>query len=362
MITKPTLLLNSEICKRNIRTMQEKAESHHLELRPHFKTHQSLEIGRWFKAQGTSKITVSSVEMAQYFSKEWDDITIAFPVNHLEIDSINALAKSITLNLLVESAYTISFLKTRLKHPVNFLIKINIGNNRAGLLPNNFETIDAIIAAAQDSNLVNFIGFLGHTGHTYNCRSKEEIINTHNDAKQHLVDLKQHYIKNHPNIIASYGDTPSCSVADNFKGIDEIRPGNYVFYDLMQVQIGACNYNDIAIALACPIVAVHEDREEVIIYGGGIHFSKERIIDDIHGIIYGKAVRPDGNHWENPIPNVYIKSLSQEHGVVHVPKAIIQWFSVGDIFPFLPIHSCMTANLMKSYLDLDRNRMEMMKN
>jgi D-serine deaminase-like pyridoxal phosphate-dependent protein len=88
MITKPTLLLDSEICKRNIRTMQEKAESHHLELRPHFKTHQSLEIGRWFKAQGTSKITVSSIEMALYFSKEWDDITIAFPVNHLEIDSI----------------------------------------------------------------------------------------------------------------------------------------------------------------------------------------------------------------------------------------------------------------------------------
>ena len=361
MITKPTLLIDTEICKRNIKTMQEKAEAHNIELRPHFKTHQSLEIGRWFKTQGTRKITVSSIEMAQYFSKEWDDITIAFPVNRLEIDSINALAKSITLNLLVESAYTILFLKTRLNHPVNFLIKINIGNNRAGLLPNNFKTIDKIIAAAQDSNLVNFIGFLGHAGHTYNCRSKEEIINTHNEAKQRLVDLKQHYKKSHPNIIASYGDTPSCSVADNFEGIDEIRPGNYVFYDLMQVQIGACTPNDIAIALACPIVAVHKDQEELIIYGGGIHFSKERIIDRIHGTIYGKAARPNGNEWDALIPNVYIKSLSQEHGIVHVPKAIIGLFYVGDIFPFLPIHSCMTANLMKSYLDLDKNRIEMMR-
>lgn len=341
--------------------MYEKAKTHNLELRPHFKTHQSLEIGRWFKAEGTQKITVSSIEMARYFAKEWNNITIAFPVNPLEIDSINHLAKSITLNLLVESEYIVSFLKTRLKHPVNFLIKINIGNNRAGLLSNNLETIDAIIAATQDSNLVNFSGFLGHAGHTYNCRSKEEIINTHNDAKQRLVDVKQHYIKNHPNIIASYGDTPSCSVTDNFEGIDEIRPGNYVFYDLMQVQIGACKHSDIAITLACPIVAVHEDREEVIIYGGGIHFSKERITNKIHGTIYGEVVRSNSDKWDTPIPNMYVKSLSQEHGVVHVPKAIIDIFSIGDILSILPIHSCMTANLMKSYLDLGKNKIEMMQ-
>lgn len=362
MITKPTLILDSDTCKKNIKAMHEKSKTHNLELRPHFKTHQSLEIGRWFKTIGTNKITVSSIEMAQYFAKEWSDITIAFPVNPLEIESINHLAESITLNLLVESKYIVSLLKTRLKHPVNFLIKINIGNNRAGLLPDNLNIIDTIIEESQNSNLINFTGFLGHAGHTYNCRSKEEIINTHNNAKQRLVDLKQHYIKNHPNIIASYGDTPSCSVANNFEGIDEIRPGNYVFYDLMQVQIGACKHSDIAIALACPIVAIHKAQEELIIYGGGIHFSKERITDNIHGTIYGKVVRPNGNDWDAPIPNMYVKSLSQEHGVVHVPKAIIDLFSIGDILPILPIHSCITANLMKSYLDLDENRIEMMPN
>lgn len=363
MITTPTLLLNSEICKKNMRTMHEKAKVHDLELRPHFKTHQSLEIGRWFKAMGTKRITVSSLEMAAYFSKEWHDITVAFPVNLLEIDRINLLAKSITLNLLVESIDSILFLKTHIKYPVNFLIKINIGNDRAGLLPNNFKSIDRIINASNSSNLLKFIGFLGHAGQTYNCRNTHDIIHTHLLAKQRLVSVKQHYQTQHPNIISSYGDTPSCSIANDFEGIDEIRPGNYVFYDLMQVQIGACAYRDIAIAMTCPIVAIHEEQEEIIIYGGGIHFSKECITDAKYGTIYGLVVtQKETNHWNTPIDGVYVKGLSQEHGVIHVPKALLPLFAIGGLVTILPVHSCMTANLMKSYIDLDKNKIEMMTN
>ena len=51
-------------------------------LRPHFKTHQSTEIGKWFKQKGLLNY-VSSISMAEYFSNEWNDITIAFPINIL---------------------------------------------------------------------------------------------------------------------------------------------------------------------------------------------------------------------------------------------------------------------------------------
>ncbi len=80
-----------------------KARRHNVTLRPHFKTHQSAEIGSWFRDFGINSIAVSSVEMANYFAKNgWDDITIAFPVNILETDKINKLAGNISLNLLVE--------------------------------------------------------------------------------------------------------------------------------------------------------------------------------------------------------------------------------------------------------------------
>ena len=61
-ITKPTLILDEAKCKANIAFMADKAKTNNVELRPHFKTHQSLEIGRWFKEAGISKITASSLE------------------------------------------------------------------------------------------------------------------------------------------------------------------------------------------------------------------------------------------------------------------------------------------------------------
>ncbi|MEZ4797622.1 MAG: alanine racemase [Flavobacteriaceae bacterium] len=361
MITKPTLILDEAKCKANIAFMANKAKKHNLVLRPHFKTHQSLEIGRWFKELSITKITVSSLDMATYFAEEWNDITVAFPVNILEIDTINRLAENITLNVLVESIATAQFLMKHLKYSVNFLIKLNIGNGRTGLLPNNTETIDTILEATKHYGKLHFIGFLGHAGQTYKCRSKAEIQQVHDQAKATIVSVKNKYKSQFPELIASYGDTPSCSVAENFEDLDELRPGNFVFYDVMQVQIGDCSYNDIAVAMACPIVSIHKDRNELVIYGGGIHFSKDRI-EHQGKTIFGVVAKKTNNGWNDQIPNMYVKALSQEHGVVVVPPTLINDYTIGDLIYVLPIHSCMTADLMKRYKTLDGNDITMMVN
>lgn len=358
MITKPTLLLDVKKCKTNIAKMCIKAEKHNVELRPHFKTHQSIEIGRWFKEFGISKITVSSLEMAEYFAKEWDDITVAFPVNILEINTINTLAKKVQLNLLIESKEVALFLSKHLKHTVNFFIKINVGNNRAGLLYSDAESIENILDSTKDSIHFNFKGFLGHAGQTYKCNGKEEVIETHQKSMNKLVRLKHIFKAKYPNLILSYGDTPSCSLAEDFSELDEIRPGNFVFYDLMQVQIGACTYNDIAVAMACPIVAIHKDKNEMVIYGGGIHFSKDRI-EENGKIVFGKVAHNHGMHWKDIIPNVFVSALSQEHGIVKVSESKINNYVIGDLLYVLPVHSCMTANLMKQYLTTENKKISM---
>ena len=122
------------------------------------------------------------------------------------------------------------------------------------------------------------------------------------------------------------------------------------FYDLSQHQIGSCSIEQIAVALACPIVSIHKNRNEIVIYGGGVHFSKERFEDDKLGTIYGKVAEKKGESWGDLIPNMFVKSLSQEHGIVSVPDTEISNYKVGDYLLILPVHSCMTANLMKTYL------------
>ena len=86
--------------------------------RPHFKTHQSAEIGEWFRAAGVTAITVSSVDMALYFARHgWNDITIAFPANLRQQRDLAELARQIHLGLLVESVETVQHLASMLDAP-----------------------------------------------------------------------------------------------------------------------------------------------------------------------------------------------------------------------------------------------------
>ncbi|MCK5775101.1 MAG: alanine racemase [Bacteroidales bacterium] len=325
-----------------------KSKKHNLEFRPHFKTHQSLEIGSWFKDVGVNKITVSSVSMAEYFAKQWTDITIAFPTNILELGSINALAKRITLNLCMENEESISYLSEHLKYKINVFLKIDIGYHRTGINPENSNLINRILDKIDTNPLVNFTGFLGHAGHTYKCRTQQTVKEVHSKSLNIMAKLKDTYATRYPNLIISLGDTPSCSIADDFSGVDEIRPGNFVFYDLTQKLIGSCSIAQIAVALACPIVAIHKERFEIVVYGGGVHFSKDRL-EDKEGLVFGRAVEKGNNAWGDLIPNTYVKSLSQEHGTISVPKEDIDNYKIGDYLMVLPIHSCMAGNTMKSY-------------
>lgn len=347
MIKTPTLLIDEHKCKTNIKMMADKANKHNVELRPHFKTHQSLEVGNWFRAFGVNKITVSSLSMAKYFSDEWDNILVAFPTNINEIDTINELATKLRLYLSVENFESISYLAKHLTSAVNIYIQIDVGYHRTGIDPGNLQLINSILRVIDESDLLTFVGFFAHTGHTYKLRNTEDIKTAHAKSLQNMSNLSKHY----PFAKISLGDTPACSVAEDFAGVDEIRPGNFVFYDLMQHQIGSCRISQIAVALACPIVAIHKDRSEIEIYGGGVHFSKD-YLEEKEGKIYGRIVQDNASGWGNIIKDMYVKSLSQEHGIVAVPKNTIDNYKIGQHLIILPVHSCMTADLMKSYTNL----------
>lgn len=346
-ITKPTLIVDKAICIRNIQKIADKAKKHNLIFRPHFKTHQSIEIGNWFKDFNVTKITVSSAEMALFFANAgWKDILIAFPVNILEIDEINKLASKINLSLLVESIETIHFLEKHLNNSVNVYIKIDTGNHRTGIDAENIEDVKFLCNEIDDAKNLNLTGLLAHSGNTYNVKSKEEVLNIHNDSVSQLNKLKK--ALNRKDLIISIGDTPSCSLSDNFEGVDEIRPGNFVFYDVMQYQIGSCNTEEIAVSVACPVVAKHNERNEIVIYGGAVHFSKDFTIDTNGNKTFGLVVMYEKNSWSKPLENCFVKSISQEHGIVKVSSEYFDKIQIGYIIGILPVHSCLTMDLFKS--------------
>lgn len=349
-IYKPTLLVDEAKCKSNISRMASKAASANAKLRPHFKTHHSAAIAEWYREYGVDTCTVSSVEMAFYFAKNgWNDLTIAFPFNPRESKKINEIASSNTLNVLIESVESLSFAIERLNHPINFFIKIDLGTHRTGIDPTNSYLISSIIEKSKNAQL-NFKGFLGHAGHSYtNDHGKtRDIFNT---SKGTLKELNAQF-----GGIISYGDTPSCSLMDDFTGFDEIRAGNFIFYDVMQKHFGSCAIEDIGVCLASPIVAKHAERNEVVVYGGGVHLSKDFIVEDGKKS-FGKVVMLSGEGWEHEVIGNVVR-LSQEHGIIEPAEGQFDRIKIGGLVGILPIHSCLAADLQGHYLSTKGNRIE----
>jgi len=362
-ITRPTALLNEETARRNIARMAEKARRSGVRFRPHFKTHQSAAIGEWFRAEGVRAITVSSVSMARYFAAHgWRDILIAFPVNWREIDAINALAETISLHLLVESVETARFLSERLTAPVMVWLKVDTGYGRTGLRWDNLERLEAVAGAVESGRQMTLLGVLTHAGHSYQARSvaglRSIFAATVGRIRVSRGALEQ---AGFGGLQTSVGDTPCCSVAEGLAGVDEVRPGNFVFYDMMQVQIGACQAEDVAVAVACPVVAVHPDDHKIVIYGGAVHLSKERLTLDDGTISYGAVALPDEQEgWGAPLPGCYVAGLSQEHGIIRASNKLLAEARIGDLLMVLPVHSCLTVDMLKEYRTLAGERIAMM--
>lgn len=346
-ITKPTLLLDKKKAIQNIKKMAAKAKASKVNYRPHFKSHFSKEIGEWYRDQGVTSITVSSIDMAVFFAGHgWNDITIAFPVNVLQIDVLKHLAKQVKLGLVVESQEAIDAINKDIEAAVDVYIKIDTGYHRVGIWHEEIEKIKALGDSISEPHV--FKGLLAHFGHTYSESKKENIQSIYDYGVKSLNTLRDQLDKS---LLISIGDTPSCSVIDKFENVDEIRPGNLVFYDVMQSEIGSCKDEDIAVCLAVPVVSVHPERLEIVVHGGAVHLSKDRLEDE-NGADFGRVVALEEKEWSAPLSGYRVKGLSQEHGKITVPNGEIEKIKVGDVLGILPIHSCLTANLMKEYMTL----------
>jgi D-serine deaminase-like pyridoxal phosphate-dependent protein len=359
LIEKPTLLLDKAKAITNIEKMIAKANQNEVHFRPHFKTHQSAAVGEWFRERGVDAITVSSVDMAHYFAENgWSDITIAFPVNLRQMNDINRLAPAIRLNLLVESAETVAQLGRQLHHPVRVWMKIDVGAGRTGIRWDNGEGAMAVAQAIRRTPNLSLAGVLTHASQTYRASNKAEATAVYEEVTPRLQGVQRLLRQQGIDALISIGDTPGCSLVDSFAGVDEIRPGNFVFYDLMQWEIGACTEDEIAVAVACPVVAKHPDRRQLILYGGAVHFSAQFLYDENKRPLFGRLTHLTENGWSPVIPGANLVALSQEHGIAQVEQPFFDSVQVGDLVAVLPVHSCLTVDLLPYYLTLDGERLE----
>ena len=85
--------------------------------------------------------------------------------------------------------------------------------------------------------------------------------------------------------------------------------------------------------------------------------SKEFLDDGRDGKIYGKLGALDLSGEKPGLGRVVheapLVSLSQEHGIVSAPPAIMEQLEVGDMVVVWPVHSCLTCDLHREYMTLE---------
>jgi D-serine deaminase-like pyridoxal phosphate-dependent protein len=346
--------------------MLQKAQQHKLELIPHFKTHQSAQVGEWFRELGVTAITVSSLAMAEYFALAgWNDITVAFPVNVRAVQQLNSLAQKIRLTVFVTSPEAVDTLGSQLTSALDFYIEIDAGYGRSGVNYQDLGVLVEILKRAKAYSTLNFMGFYTHPGETYDASGQVQVKSLFETARQRMVALKETFVGSYPDLKLSVGDTPGSSLATKFDGLHSLRPGNFVYYDLVQYNLGSCQADDIAICLAAPVVEIQAKKERMVVHAGWIQLGKDSLIDGHGRQYYGQAVpiaQSAGGQlsWGSPLAGAKVVKVSQEHGIIELPPNNLNKFRVGDLVGILPVHACATAFMMGEAYTLEGERIDMM--
>jgi D-serine deaminase-like pyridoxal phosphate-dependent protein len=354
----PALLVDQARLARNIRRMQARADDEGVTLRPHVKTHKTPAIARRQQAEGASGVTVAKVGEAEVFvDAGFDDVRVAYPViGEQKHERLLALHDRADLSFCVdttEGAEMASAFYAAHDVVADVCIEVDVGHGRCGV---PWDGRAAVPLAQRVNELpgLQLEGLLTHAGQAYHGpdegEAPEEALRRHAAQERDRMlavaqRLREAGIEGAtPDALEiSIGSTPTMAAFENASQdgfqVTEIRPGNYVFYDMMQVGLGACTLNDCALTVLARIVSKRRDpsgAERVYLDAGKKVVTTDTGYDtDGYGqLLYNaEAMRPH--------PHATIQRLSEEHAWVRVPGGAT--FGVGDRQRFVPNHACVTV-------------------
>ena len=328
----PAIVIDLDIMERNLRRMAEYTKQHGLRLRPHTKTHKIPALGARQLALGAVGLTVAKVSEAEVMIESGvSDLLIAYPViGSAKMARVVEVAKKVRLTISVDSleaARWISDAAARAGVTIHLLAEMDMGLGRVGVKPG----ADAVALAGAISKLpgVDLEGLAFYPGHIKNWAAdgaakmaamSEAVSSTLELLKKAGLEAR----------VVSGGSTPTEWHAHEVKGMNEVRPGTYIFNDRNTILCGACGVEDCAATILATVVSTSVDGQ-FIIDGGSKTFSSDKSAEPGHGIVMQAR-------------EANFARMNEEHGYVELADARSR-FKVGDRVNVLPNHVCVAMNL-----------------
>ena len=357
-IKTPSLVLDAERVRRNAERMSARIAGLGASLRPHVKTHKCVEVARIQTAGGAGGITVSTLAEARAFAAHgFRDITYAVPIEPGKFDEAIELSRLCERLALITDDVDIPAqldeAARRAGVTLDLFLKVDCGYHRCGVEPERPEALEIPRRISDASNL-RFAGILTHAGHSYHARSQEELLSIARRERDVLTGFAARLRSGGVEVpTVSVGSTPTATHYDHLEGVDEARPGNYIFFDAFQATLGSCAFEDCALTVLAAVVHRDRARRKVVIDAGAIALSKDRGAAELDPSCgYGRVLDLEGAE-----TGLRVSALSQEHGeVLAEDDATLDALPVGARVRVLANHSCLTAAQHAHYHVLEGSR------
>ncbi|MDQ3912484.1 MAG: alanine racemase [Actinomycetota bacterium] len=334
----PYLLIDAAKMGRNVRKMAEVAERNGVALRPHVKTHKIPDIAKNQLQTGAEGITVAKLSEAEVMADAGiEDIFIAYPLmTEAKIGRAARLGRRVRLVVGVDSLEGASRLSAVAKAEGQVLevrLEVDTGLRRTGV-PYD-KAVELAHAIGSLGNL-SLTGIYTYRGAVLGGSRTRELEKAGHEEGRLMVSLAHRMREQGIEVDdVSLGSTPTVEYAAQVEGVTEVRPGTYVFYDRMQVHLGACSIDECAATVVCTVVS--RPSVDLAVIDGG---SKTFATDVPPG---AEPLNLEGFGHVVGYPNVVLDRLTEEHGMLSVDEDFD--LEVGDTLRVIPNHICSTVNL-----------------
>eukprot|EP00937_MAST-01D_sp_MAST-1D-sp2_P001604 g1604.t1 len=391
----PAIVVERAVLDNNIAAMQARASRAGAVLRPHIKTHKSLAVAALQVRAGAVGVTASKPDEALVFLRAGFDVLLAYPlvcarkVRRL-LRGAAACGARTRLCLMVDSVAGVQAIIAAARaqgwgSPLPVMLKVDVGLGRCGVLPDG-EALRVVVRAVCDAApLLALRGLMSHAGHAYGAKGGRESVRAmaaeeasamRRAARAVRAAAAQHGggagVVPGPGpgagprpwpheLLVSVGSTPTELVRDDYGGVGELRPGNYVFLDGTPLRLGLASADDVALTVVATVVSTSA-QYAIIDAGSKVLSSDTGPHGSGGGASFGRAwsLRDEGTGKHKGRAELladawHITKLSEEHGWIELGRSGhgrgtgARALAVGERVRILVNHSCPVANLADEY-------------
>lgn len=330
----PALAIDLDIMERNLTRVADYTRAHGLRLRPHTKTHKIPALGKRQVELGAAGLTVAKVGEAEVMlASGTPDLLIAYPViGRRKLERLVKVARETRVTVSLDSLYAAKELSDAAQSGgVEFgvLAEVDVGLGRVGVPP---AEVLSLVDSLRRLPKVTFEGIAFYPGHIkeMNNGGGKQLSALNEAVRGMLSCLEKAGVKAN---VVSGGSTPSLFHSHLVEGLNEIRPGTYIFNDRNTVATGACGWQDCAASILVTVVSTAV-KDQMIIDGGSKTFSSDGLITGADPG-FGRVVEA---------PDAAFVRMNEEHGYVDMHNSSVR-FEIGQRVRMIPNHICAAMNL-----------------